>query len=435
MQSPWCAERVTLSNFRCFETVTVDFEPSLTVLVGRNGTGKTAVLDGLAVCLSPLIRGLGGESNSFRRDDARQVPHGLGSTSSVARTEPHYPIQGELVATVDGKRMSWHRQRTSSKGRTSWGAGEVANFMVDFQRRALVSATAEPVLPVLAFYGIERLVGVRRADGVLGRSRFDAYDAALDGRSDLTRLSTFIAGLTQAAAFDSESAAAKAQLEAISLACDQVLEPTGWRSPQWDPVIDALTLEHSEHGRLPLGYLATGIKITAGLVIDLASRAARANPYLGAGELLRAVPGIVMIDEVDLHLHPGWQQQIVPALTRTFPRVQFIVTTHSPQVLSTVPPESVRVLGDDGDVDRVAYSAGLRSDIVLRSILGTAPEPSVREREVIDRYMALVHAGEGLGDEAQSLRAMIEREIANKEVLPELADADAEMLVGKLLDE
>ena len=92
---------------------------------------------------------------------------------------------------------------------------------------------------------------------------------------------------------------------------------------------------HDDHGELPLRFQR--LKIATGLTIDVASRMARANPALGGDDLLKSVPGIVLIDEIDLHLHPTWQQQIVPSMRRAFPHVQFITTTHSPQVLSTVP--------------------------------------------------------------------------------------------------
>jgi predicted ATP-binding protein involved in virulence len=146
----------------------------------------------------------------------------------------------------------------------------------------------------------------------------------------------------------------------------------------------------------------------------------------------RAV-GVVLIDEVDLHLHPGWQQQILPSLRSTFPGVQFVVTTHSPQVLSTVAAEHVRVLTDEAPgVSGVSYSAGLRTDKVLQSILGTDPAPRTRERLLVEQYMALVHDGQAGSSEARNLRKTLEDKVGDHVVLPELAEADAEIAVGDL---
>ena len=79
------------------------------------------------------------------------------------------------------------------------------------------------------------------------------------------------------------------------------------------------------------------------MAADIAYRMARLNPDLGENVALQT-PGVVLIDEVDMHLHPSWQQTVINDLTRAFPLVQFIVTTHSPQLLTSVPPESIRIL-------------------------------------------------------------------------------------------
>lgn len=90
-----------------------------------------------------------------------------------------------------------------------------------------------------------------------------------------------------------------------------------------------------------INQLSDGEKCLLAMVGDLARRLAIANPSLQnplEGE------GVVLIDEIELHLHPTWQREIIPALTRTFPNCQFIVTTHSPQVVSHVEPEGIFLL-------------------------------------------------------------------------------------------
>jgi predicted ATP-binding protein involved in virulence len=151
-----------------------------------------------------------------------------------------------------------------------------------------------------------------------------------------------------------------------------------------------------------------------------------ADPALGT-KLLELVGGIVLIDEVDLHLHPSWQQQMIVGLLRqAFPQVQFIVTTHSPQVLSTVPPESIRVLRA-ADAVPVEYSEGLRSDVVLETILGTSPKPDVAARRQLDDYLTLVYDGRGGTSEARQLRQEIDARLGGVSNVRELADADAEL--------
>ncbi|MQY31730.1 AAA family ATPase [Nocardia aurantia] len=429
----WHIDRLELENFRCFERLDVALDPSLTVLVGANGTGKTAVLDALAVMLSTVVRQFNGGTRGFGIEDAREVPRDLDSRAAVARMDAMYPVRASVEATLAGSKFRWQRERASEKGRTSWGEknSQVGQAVARIwhESDALENAEGRPLLlPVVALYGVERLLGVRKAMGAIARSRSGAYDSALDGKSDLSRLSRFIEALTLAdfvADTRGEDAlAARNQLKAITLACNTMLKDTGWQDPTWNPIVDGLTLRHRDRGELPLSFLSSGIKIAAGLVIDLVSRIARANPALGAEDLLAAVPGIVLIDEIDLHLHPTWQQRIIPLFAEVFPRVQFVVTTHSPQVLSTVEAGSIRVL-DDTEVRTVQYSAGLRSDVVLAQVMGTDPEPRLAINDKLDEYLELVDRGQGRSEAAMTLRRRLDEELGGITNVPQLADADA----------
>ncbi len=376
----WHIDSLAVENFRCFEHLDVPLDPSLTVLVGANGTGKTAVLDALAIMLSTITREFGGDTRGFATQDAREVPRDLDSRSSVARMETVYPVRATVTATLAGDEFHWRREKLSAKGRTSWEEKNsqfgqaVARIWHDSDGPSDGLEKHRPLLPVVALHGVERLLGVRKAPGRIVRSRSGAYDSALDGKADLSWLSQFIEALTLADFVANtrggEALAARNQLRAITLACNTMLRDTGWHDPTWNPVVNGLTLRHRDRGELPLSSLSSGIKIAAGQVIDLVSRMARANPASGAEDLLATVPGIVLIDEVDLHLHPIWQQRIIPLFREVFPRVQFVVTTHSLQVLSTVEASSIRVL-DGRDVRSAPFSVGLRSDMVLDRVVNT----------------------------------------------------------------
>jgi predicted ATP-binding protein involved in virulence len=435
----WHIDELELKNFRGFEELKLDLHPSLTVLVGVNGTGKTAILDSIAIMLSTVLREFNGHVRGFLLSDARVVPLDLDSQSSVARMESVFPVSARISGTVASEEVWWLRNRNSARGKTTWAdrntnVGHVAKRVWTESDESRPDA---PLLPVIALYGVERLLGVRRAAGSIARSRSGAYDAALDGKSDLSRLSEYIKALTLAEFVadrrGDSAAAASHQLEAITLATNRILDGTEWSNPEWSPLVQELTLHHEHRGTLPLSSLSSGIKIAVGLVVDLVSRLARANPGMGAATLLDSAPGIVLIDEVDLHLHPTWQQKILPQLRSIFPRIQFIVTTHSPQVLSTVDAESIRVI-DGASVRRVDFSAGLRSDIVMEKILGTPAEPNLAINASLDRYMALVEEKAGLTQEAKGLRGRLDDELGGIANVPKLADADAEIAFYDLED-
>ena len=125
------------------------------------------------------------------------------------------------------------------------------------------------------------------------------------------------------------------------------------------------------------------------LVLDLTRRLAQANPELVAPA--SEAEAVVLVDEIDLHLHPKWQRQIVRNLTTAFPRCQFIVTTHSPLVIGEVPHERIQIIAD-GQIYSPRHSFGVDSSRVLEEIMGTDP----RAREV---QQLLTEISEAIGDQ------------------------------------
>ncbi|MEL4505156.1 AAA family ATPase [Luteococcus sp. H138] len=430
----WHVNSLNLTNFRAYESLRIDFETDLTVLVGLNAEGKTSVLDALAISLGSVIAGFGQTAPGFQTHDAHAKAHNLDSWSSIATLEQAYPIRAELAATIAGEHYSWTRERRSSKGRTTWGDNGVRAAVQRLAEEATAASHWGVTLPVIGYYGVERLVGVRRDQGSIPTSRLGAYAAALDPKSDLTRLGNYLKSLMLRAAVDltrdrPAPAPVRAQLDAIDAATHAALADFGWHRPIWDPMVGTITLTPTTGGAtLPLDWLSSGVRITAGLVIDLASRMARANPHLGGDDLLKTTPGIVLIDEVDLHLHPQWQQRIIGILRETFPKVQFIVTTHSPQVLSTVPARCIRILSDKQALTPL-HSEGLRSDIVLQAIQETTPEPPTQNRKKLDDYLSLVHKDQGETPKALGLRRELEEEMGGVSLVPELGEADAYMAI------
>jgi predicted ATP-binding protein involved in virulence len=144
----------------------------------------------------------------------------------------------------------------------------------------------------------------------------------------------------------------------------------------------------------------------ATMIGELARRAALLNPNLGE-EVLEETPGVVLIDELDLHLHPKWQRRIIHDLKRTFPQVQFIATTHSPQLIGEARPHEVRIL-EEGKVYSPPHSFGLDSSRVLGEIQGASErDPEIESR--IHRIAEVIDAERF--DEARQLISSLEEQI------------------------
>ena len=202
-----------------------------------------------------------------------------------------------------------------------------------------------------------------------------------------------------------------AALDAVRIAVDRLLEPCGWSSIEWDFAADEIVANHQAHGRLPVSILSDGIRNIVGLVADLALRTSRLNPHFGR-ESARLTSGIVLIDEVDMHLHPVWQQLVLPAFRGAFPAVQFIVTTHSPQVLSTTKAESIRIIRSDGHKG-VAFkpleqTEGVESSYLMALVLGADPVPPIEIVRLLSEYRSIIQQGLSDSIGAQVLKEKLE---------------------------
>ena len=155
--------------------------------------------------------------------------------------------------------------------------------------------------------------------------------------------------------------------------------------------------ENDELHRMPLSYLSDGYRTTLSMFADIAYRMALLNPSLGKDVL--ETPGVVLIDEVDLHLHPLWQARILSDLRSVFPHVQFIVTTHAPMVISSVPAKHIRILGKEAAYAPEHESYGLGANDVLTGIMG-ADDRQPEVKDLFDRFARLFDAEDFDGAEA-----------------------------------
>jgi len=166
---------------------------------------------------------------------------------------------------------------------------------------------------------------------------------------------------------------------------------------------------------LEVSQLSAGEKSLFALVSDIARRLAIANPK--SEDPLKEGGGIVIIDEIDLHLHPRWQRKIVRKLTETFPKLQFIITTHSPLILGSIRSENIRLL-DDGQVYSVPETYGQNVGLIIKKIMGV--EEGIFEDKIKDIFKLLANNNVS---EAKGEIAAIEQ--ASPADIPALREAKA----------
>ncbi len=437
-------DHLKLKNFRCFDKISVDFHPDLTVIVAENGSGKTATLDAIALALDVFVKAVAydKQSQGFDRMDVRMVPEATAPGTPLKMT-PQLPTEFSAKGIVGGTNVTWgkslekigaDRARSSTRdAKTIYG---IARQMRTKAEDAIRTLNVEIVtMPIVAYYGTGRLWNLhyltkeKRSVWPSMHGRYSAYQDCLTSYSSFKAFSAWY----QETANHAHSSVSKASdpenrphehLAAVREAVGTVLNPTGWTNIDWpffpardDGAVQSdgpLVVEHSEKGRIPATFLSDGIRTMVGLVGDLAHRCVQLNPHLG-DRAARETPGVLLIDEVDMHLHPSWQQLIVKLLHDAFPKMQMVLSTHSPQVVSTVRKENIRILGQKDDATWVAREPSRNpfshSNLLsLEAVMGVAACPPMPLTATYREYQCLVGDDKHDSDRAIELRNLLENE-------------------------
>jgi predicted ATP-binding protein involved in virulence len=405
---------LTLRNFRRFEEITLELDEKLTLLVAENGGGKTAMLDAIALALKLLVWKISAQrQTTFSKGDVRLVRAPDGSMV------PQYPLGVHAEGTIDGGAWDWDLTWPggSARGVEAQAQGDAIEKLLSGLREYATGKRQEsPLLPVVAYYGTgrpwvpQRQKGRRKAGANLA-VRTDAYLDCLSSVTEVRAFEDWFERVVLEAANERNSTTPSPHhpqsiLAAVRGAVDHVLSPTGWKALDWTFLERQVVATHPEQGRLPISYLSDGVRNLLVMVGDLAHRAVRLNPHFREDACVRS-PGIVLIDEVDLFLHPSWQQQVVGLLQEAFPQMQFILTSHSPQVISTVPRECVRVLSGNEWRMPSAQTRGVESALLLAEVMRVSSIPNVPESEWVSEYMRMIDLGQHQTEEAVALRQQI----------------------------
>jgi len=324
-------QSLRLEHYRAKTLLDMAFGSRLTLLIGVNGSGKTTILDGLAIGLGVLPSRLPGISGiTFKKRGDIQQQNG-----KVA------PYARVALTSQDG--LIWDRLQKRDQSVTTTraipkraGTAQLERF-ID-QQILDPCNTGEPFdLPVFAYYGVSRALlnpPQSRRGFPKQHHRFEALAEALNALSRFkSAFVWFYNKENEETRLQREQRSFEVtlkELDAVRRAIMGIFPDV--REPQMKLNPLRLTVRHDED-TLDITQLSDGYQTLLGLVIDLSARMAMANPHL---EDPLAAEAIVMIDEVDLHLHPQWQRRVIGDLLATFPGTQFILTTHSPYVVGSI---------------------------------------------------------------------------------------------------
>jgi predicted ATP-binding protein involved in virulence len=414
---------IKIENFRAIKELELPLHPQLTVLHGNNAAGKTALLDAIAVGLGPILTHLPEVSGiKFKRHDLRQEIQG-NKTAPYMRVEltTHKNIQWDCMLRRD------KTEHTAKEFPDTVGLKQLHAYLEDIIGG--VQNNQPVILPVLVYYGTERAVfSATLEETKINRKnfrRFNALNESLESKANFRgAMEWFVTKESEEAREGKKRQDYSYKLHEIDIV-RQAIETTikecrNLRSELTPPrlLVDFQHEQHQQPVTLEIYQLSHGFRTMLALVMDLARRMGQANPHL---EKPLNEETIVLIDEIDLHLHPKWQQTILPDLMRTFPNTQFIVTTHSPQILTTIHQENIWLLENCEERGICAYRPiiepyGAESTEALHSIMHVNPRPqNLQEVQEYNYYLSLVNHGQYDSVEAIELRTKLEQVLAKNQ--------------------
>lgn len=436
---------LVILNYRLFSHCVINFHPELTVIVAPNGGGKTAILDAIKVAFGPYLSTFPmGKNSGIENDDI----HLIKTLPELGRMADVLPVAISATGVLKSSQTSlWHRERVSRKGKTTVkDAKQLALYGKSLQLNETKIASPEN-WPLLAYYGTGRLWNQLNLTGrKIFNSGFHSRSAGyLDcmepassykffmdwfryvTRSDNQLKLRFIEKNPKATA--EEISAFKGPfsvlLGAVKQAVNTVLTPMKWGNLEFSETLETATIEHPEFGVLTVNQMSDGIRNSLALTADIAKRCVELNAHLGE-KVVVETEGIVLIDEVDMHLHPEWQQQILCSLREAFPKIQFIVTTHSPQVLTTVHCECIRMLKVEKGVVVAVTPAhetyAQESRTTLEDVFDVHSRPPLEINKKLHKYLNLVESEEDTSTTAFSLRQELETVLGDGDPQLQLAD-------------
>lgn len=406
-------QHLKIQNFRGINELNLQFSKTEPIVfIGINGVGKSSILDCLSILLSRFTTAIHSNSasgKSFHEDDI---------------TNKKKETQNEVEVLFDSKKITWSLAKVrSGRSRNIISNLKELRETTESIRNKLSRLDNTENLPVIVYYPTNRAV-LDIPMRIRKKHDFDqvaAYDQGLTaGKIEFRTFFEWFRkqeDLENEIRLNSDNNYRDIKLESVRKAISSLLTDFSNLRVQRSPLRMIVT-KGSE--QLIINQLSDGQKCLMAMVGDLARRIAIANP--GLPDPLQGA-GVVLIDEVELHLHPGWQYEIIPALTETFPNCQFIMTTHSPIVLSQVKSEGIFCIDRDSNGKVIAYhpdsSYGRDVNQILEDLMGVPRRPKVFKDKLRELFRFI---DEGDLDKAKALQQHLETEIGLDE--PEFARAD-----------
>lgn len=420
---------VHISNYRCIENLQIEFRPGTNIILGDNGVGKTSILSAIATGLSGYLEGVKGITpRNIMVGDIRFRMKALGGAS--AAMEFLTPVEISCNASYEQEHFSWVRSRKdeSSESRTKTYIRDIASATSIKHFAQDITNNFDGMLPILRYLGTARTnpsvvkASTKSSDAV--NDRRCGYLGCLHSAIDWNLIKNWCLKMEMEHFFQQapmpEYEAFKNMVSNVMMVINELdHRPKIYYSQRFGEII------YQEYDNpTPITYLSAGYQSILRMVMDIAFRIATLNPQ--HGEKMNKTPGIVLIDELDMALHPKWQWTVLRALRETFPNIQFIVATHSPILISSCKDEYLIHIDNDHQITYPSAAYGYSVDDVVKFVQGSYRIPKMAQ-DLYDQFEDAINE-----DDIPTARRILDEMIAEygadntevKTAMTELSMAD-----------
>lgn len=392
-------KNIDIKNFRCYEAATLNFHPHINIMVGVNGTGKTSVLEAIRILLGGIYCEIDKVENkitmpTITEDDVRL--HNL-EFQFDSKIEGSMELDAHLAHNQEA---TWDRWLEKKGGKTKFRKSKDVKALSS-RIQEIIRHGEKAAVPLIAYYSTDRYKKEKRNTGFeADGSRLRGYYNALDTMSNSWFFLNIIRTETYAEIQEGTSS------PILKLVYDVIRQCVpNCKELQHNIKQDRLIIKLDNGEQMPYGALSDGVRSVLSLAMELALRCYLLNPYLGENAA-KLTSGVVLIDEIDLHLHPEWQLHIVNDLAKVFPRVQFIMSTHAPLVISSIKEGKIFSIADQQVYD-FPNQYGQKTDQILKTM--GSPLGSRDIDNILADYRLLIEQGRGETKEALQMRRNLEK--------------------------
>lgn len=377
---------ITISNYKAIQEMTLDLKDGINLLIGDNGVGKTSILEAMTLALGDFINGLAGVAKKgIASTDVRMDTKNIADASQGVTY--FTPITIKTIFDINKKSLSGEvtRRDETNRSKTRFLGKEVAQYA----NKMINDISSD--LPLFSYFSTSRLAPPKREDfGTASKNKLNdrrcGYIGCFENNLDVKAIKSWCLKM-EMAAFQQKKDIAEYQAfsELVSSFMYGMNELKQKPSVSYSRAFEDIV--YTENGQtLPVTYLSAGYQSLLWMIMDMAFRLALLNP--GKRDL-RNCAGIVLIDEIDMHLHPKWQWRIVDTLHETFPNIQFILATHSPIILSSCKNATLLEIDSEQNVNELSDAYAYSVSDVLNYRQGSTEIPNDLKTRFKDFEVAL----------------------------------------------